>query len=105
MLAEKQTGFIQGRSTVQQVFNSQVIIEKHLQLQLDLFHSFIDFKTAFHRAWHAGLWQVVRRFNKEEDLVRAIKALYENFISTVLLNNQHWEFYKTTVVVRQVSLL
>ena len=58
--AEDQAGFRPGRSTVDQIFNSRVIKEKHLQHQLDLFHNFIDFMKAFDRVWHAGLWQVLR---------------------------------------------
>ena len=34
-----------------------------LQHQRDLFHNFIDFKKAFDRVWHEGLWQVLRNFS------------------------------------------
>ena len=44
MLEEEQTGFRQGRGTVEQIFISRVIVEKHLQHRRDLFHNFIDFK-------------------------------------------------------------
>ena len=47
LLAE--AGFRPGRSTAVQIFNSRVIIEKHLQHQRDLFHNFIYFKKAFGR--------------------------------------------------------
>ena len=47
--AEEQAGFSPGQSTVEQISNSQVIIEKHLQHQHDLLHNFIDFKKAFDR--------------------------------------------------------
>ena len=32
LLAEEQEGFKPGRSTVEQIVNSRVIVEKHLQL-------------------------------------------------------------------------
>ena len=57
LLAE-QAGFRPGRSTVEQIFNGRVTIEKHLLYQPDLFHNFMEFKKAFDRVWHAGLWQV-----------------------------------------------
>ena len=94
LLAE--AGFRPGRSTAVQIFNSRVIIEKHLQHQRDLFHSIIDFKKAFDRVWHVGLWLVLRRFNIAEGLVQAIQALYENSSSAVLLNSQPREFFKTS---------
>ena len=73
LLAEEQAGSRSGQSTVEQTLNSRVIIEKHLQHQRDLFHNFIDFKKAFDRVWHAGLWQVLRSFNIEEGLVQTIR--------------------------------
>ena len=87
LLAEEQAGFRSDRSTVDQIFDSRVILEKHLQHQHDLFHNFIGCKKAFGRVWHAGLWQVFRSFNIDEGLVQAIQMLYENSSSAVLLNS------------------
>jgi len=100
-LAEEQA----GRSTTEQIFNCRVIIEKHLQHQRDLYHNFIDFRKAFDRVWHAGLWWVLRGFNIDEGLVQMVEALYKNASSAVLLNNQHGEFFKTTVGVHHGCLL
>ena len=47
LLAEEQAGFRPGRSMVEQIFNNQAIIAKHLQHQCNLFHNFIDLKKAF----------------------------------------------------------
>ena len=80
-------------------------IEKHLQQQRELFHSFVDFKKAFDRVWHAGMWQVLRSFNIEEGLVRAIQALHENSSNAVLLNSQLGEICVTAVGVHQGYLL
>ena len=96
---EDQAGFRPGRSAVQQIFNSQVITEKHLQHQRDQFHKFIYFKKACDRVWHVGLWQVLRSFNMHEGLVQAIQALYENSSSAVLLNSQLGKIFKTIVNV------
>ena len=87
-------------SSVEQIFNSRVFTEKHLQHYHDLFHNFIDFKKACDRIWHVDLWQVLRSFNMHEGLVRAIQALYENSSSAVLLNSQLGEFFQTIVGVQ-----
>ena len=63
LLTEERAEFRPEESALEQIFNSRVIIEKHLQHQHDLFHNFIDFKKAFDRVWHVGLWQVPRSFN------------------------------------------
>ena len=55
LLAEEQAGRRPDRSSVEQIFNSRVIIEKHLQHQRDLFHNFIGLKKAFDRVWYAGM--------------------------------------------------
>ena len=105
LLADEQAGFRAGRSTVEQIFNCRVMMEKHLQHQRELFHNFIDFKKAFDRVWHDGLWQVLRGFNIEEGLVQVIQELYRDASSAVLLNGQIGNFFKTTVGVRQGCLL
>lgn len=104
-LAEEQAGFRAGRSTVEQIFNCHILMEKHLQHQRKLYHNFIDFKKAFDRVWLEGLWQVLRRFGIEEGLVQVIEGLYNSATSAVLLNNQVGEYFKTTVGVRQGCLL
>ena len=104
LLAEEQAGCRPGRSTVQQIFNSPVIIEKHLQHQRGLFNNFTDFKKSYDRVWHASLWQVLKSLDIEEGLLQAIQALY-NFSSAVLVNSQLGEFFKATVGVCQGCLL
>ena len=105
LLAEEQAGFRPRRSTVEQIFNCRVLMEKHLQHQKDLYHNFIDFKKAFDRVWHEGLWHVMKSFNIEKGLVEIIQALYSNATSAVLLNDQIGDFFRTTVGVRQGCLL
>ena len=90
---------------MEQIFNCRVITEKHLQHQQELFHNFIDFKKAFDRVWHDGLWQVLRGFNIDEGLVQVIQELYTNASSAVLLDGQIGEFFRTSVGVRQGCLL
>ena len=97
---EEEAGFRPGRSAVEQIFESRVIKEKHQQHLRGLFHNFIDFKKAFDRVWHTGLWQVLGSFNIEKGLIQAIKALHENSSSAVLLNRLPEEFLKTTVGIR-----
>ena len=43
VLWEEQSGFRKGRSTPEQIFNCRNLIEKHLESQNELYHTFIDF--------------------------------------------------------------
>ena len=54
IIADEQAGFRAGRSTTEQIFNLQILCEKYLQHQQDLYHVFIDFKKALHRVWCAA---------------------------------------------------
>ena len=102
LLSEEGAGFRAGGSTVEQIFNCRVLIEKH---QRDFFHNFIDFKKAFNQVWHDGLWHVLRGFNIEKGLIQVIQTLYDHVTSTVLLNNQLGEFLQTTIGIRQGYIL
>ena len=105
LLAEEQAGFRPGRSTIEQIFNCRLLIEKHLQHKRELHHNFIDFKKAFDRVWHEGLWQVMRSFNIEEGLVKVIEELYNQASSAVLFKGCVGDFFKTTIGVRQGCIL
>jgi len=101
ILEEEQAGFRPQRSTTEQIFNLRLLVEKHLEHQNELFHNFIDFKKAFDRVWHDGLWRVLKEYNIDNRLIEVIKSLYDEATSTVLLNGNVDEFFRTTVGVRQ----
>ena len=105
ILSEEQAGFRPGRSTVEQIFNIRILIEKHRDHQESIYHNFIDFKKAFDRVWHDGLWKVMRDYNFDEDLIQVIEALYNNAASAVLLGDTIGDFFHTTVGVRQGCIL
>ena len=105
ILSEEQAGFRAGRSTIEQIFNIRILNEKCLQHQKMLVHNFIDFKKAFDRVWHDGLWQVMNEFNIDKNIIDVIKALYNKSSSAVLLNNQIGESFRTSIGVRQGCIL
>jgi hypothetical protein len=55
--------------------------------------------------WHQGLWQVLRDYNFDEDLIQVIESLYADATSAVLIQNRTGEFFNNTVGVRQGCLL
>ena len=105
LLAEEQAGFRPRRSTAEQIFNIRVLIQKHLHHQQELHHNFIDFKKAFDRVWHEGLWHSLRKFNFDEGLISVISSLYDQAQSAVLLEGNIGEKFHTSVGVRQGCLL
>ena len=80
-------------------------MEKHIEIENNVYHNYIDFKKAFDRVWHKGLWSVMGHFGISHEIIRIIESLYENSNSAVILNNKTGDFFHTTVGVRQGCLL
>ena len=59
ILSVEQTGFRKNRSTTEQILNCRILMEKHIAEKAPLYHIFIDFKKAFDRVWHEGLWDTM----------------------------------------------
>ena len=87
IIAEEQADFRAGRSTTEQIFNLQILCEKYLQHQQDLYHVFIDFKKAFDRVWHAALWATMKKSTSASTLSKSSKNIYNKATSAVLFNS------------------
>ena len=101
----EQARFRKGRSTVEQITNVRTLKEKHLGSQTNLFHNFIDFRKAFDRVYHEGLWSTLQKCGIDHELITMIKALYNNNSSSVLISNNIGNSFKSTVGVRQGCIL
>ena len=101
IISEEQEGFQKGRSTVEQIINVRTLKEKHLDSQTYLFRYFIDFRKAFDRVYHEGLWSTLQKCGIDQELITMIKALYNNNSSSVLVSKNIGNSFKSTVGVRQ----
>ena len=101
VIAEEQAGFRAGRSTTEQIFNLQILCEKYLEHQQDLYHVFMDFKKAIDRIWHSALWATMKKCNISTNLIQVIKNLYNKATSAVLFNSSTGNWFRATVGVRQ----
>ena len=105
IISEEQAGFMSGRSTAEQIFNLRSIIEKYHEHQQELYRVFIDFKKAFDRVWHQALWATMHKYNIDQNLIALIQELYSQATSSVYLDGDIGEWFRTTVGVRQGCLL
>ena len=78
ILAEEQAGFRKSRSTIEQILNIRLLIEKHIEIQKKVCHNYIDFKKAFYIEWHKGLWSCMESFGISKKITDIIKSLYDN---------------------------
>ena len=77
-----------GRSTTKQIFNLEILCEKHLQHQQDLYQIYTDFKKAFDRVWHAALLATTKKYNISVNFIQVIKHLYDKATSAVLFTGR-----------------
>ena len=89
-MEEKQGGFRSLRSTTEHIFSLRLLVEKHLEHQKELFHNFMGFKKAFDRVLQDGLWRVLKEY-------KIIKSLHTEAISSVLLNGNVEDLFRSTV--------
>ena len=102
--AEEQAGFRTGKSTIEQIFNLQILCEKHLQPQQDLHHVFINIKKTFDMVWYELLRVTMKKYNISANLIRVIKHLCGKDISAFLFNGSREDLFRTTIGVRQRCL-
>ena len=71
---------------------------------MNLFHNFIEFKKAFDRIYHEGLWSKLQKYVIHHELITMIKVLYSNSSNSVLISNTIGNSFKTKVGLRQGCL-
>jgi endonuclease/exonuclease/phosphatase family metal-dependent hydrolase len=69
-----QAGFIEGRSTTDQIFTLRQILQKCREYQVPTHHLFIDFKAAYDTIDRNELWNIMDEYGFPGKLTRLIKA-------------------------------
>ena len=83
ILAEEQAGFRPGLSTVEPVFVLKMLIQHRIEKKDGkVFAVFIDYKKAFDRVWHDGLFSVLQQYGVPQKLINIIRDLY-----IIIINN------------------
>ena len=66
---------------------------------------FIDFKKAFDRVWHTGMFRVLQHYNIPRKLTALIQSLYSQAVSAVRIGTDISDWFHQTVGVRQGCVL
>ena len=100
ILAEEQTGFRPGRSTVEQAFALKILFQHCIEKKdRKVFAVFIDYK-AFDRVWHDGLFSVLQQYGVPRKLINIIRDLYSKAKSCIRVNNNLTDWFETTIGVQ-----
>jgi hypothetical protein len=105
-LSHTQAGFRPGRGTIEQIHTWKQLAERYLETQNgQLVNVFIDFKKAFDRVWHMGMFRVLQHYNIPRKLCTLIKSLYDQAVSAVRIGSDISDWFSQSVGVRQGCIL
>lgn len=104
-ISENQFGFRNGMGTREALFAVNVIIQKCLDMNKEIYMGFIDYEKAFDRVRHERLINLLRESQLDEQDVRIIKNLYWNQVAVISSEGTTSEDIKIQRGVRQGCVL
>ncbi|RXN37862.1 endonuclease-reverse transcriptase [Labeo rohita] len=105
ILRPNQAGFRRGRSCTEQVHIICRLIESADDKNLSLYITFVDFKKAFDSIDRRKMFEILHHYGIPDKLVRAIKTIYNNSKSAVLVEGGLTEEFEITTGVLQGDTL
>ena len=88
VIGEDQSGFIVGRSCVDNLFTLQQLIEKTKSVDQELHITFIDLTKAYDNVPRSNLWQALYDIKVSKHLIKIIQELYTSNIAHVKLDGK-----------------
>lgn len=101
LISESQAGFRKGRSTTDNIFVINCLIEIFRSTKRKLYCTFVDFKQAFDRVWRDGLWAKLQNSNINGKCLNVIKNTYEKAKSRIITTEGSSAFFPCMIGVRQ----
>ena len=86
LIHHDQAGFIKGRSIFDQVKLAKLILNYRRIAKCNGAIIALDQEKAYNKILHPYLWKVLEKFNLPQHLIKTIKHLYKNAITSILIN-------------------
>ena len=101
LIHENQAGFVPNRSIFDHVQLSKLMIQYAEATEENGAIIALDQEKAYDRIAHDYLWKTLKKFKIPDRFINAVKSLYNNATSIVILNGERSEKFKITRGVRQ----
>ena len=104
-LTQDQYGFRSGKGTTNAIFALNMIIERAVEKQKDLYLCFVDFEKAFDTVKHEEMAQMLTQIGVDSKDVRMIVNLYWEQRAAVRINSEKTDWVRIERGVRQGCVL
>jgi hypothetical protein len=103
IICAEQIGFAKEKRTSDHMFVLKCLIDKYTQQgSKRLYTCFIDFKKAFDKVWHEGLFYKLRNIGVSDLYYNVIKNMYSNTqLSVKVDHNSITDNFSSNIGVRQ----
>jgi hypothetical protein len=101
LLSKNQAGFRKHRGTTEQILTLREVLVRRYRGSKSTYLFFVDFKKAFDRVWHDGLWKIMHAAGITGKAWRIIKEVYRDVKMSVLVNGKTSREVQSYVGVRQ----
>ena len=91
LIGSYRCGFRPGKSTIDQIFTLRQILEKTRDKQINTFHLFVDFKSAFDTPHRDHLYATMSEFGIPAKLIRLCEMTLKNAQCVVKVGNNLFE--------------
>ena len=100
-LRQEQSGFRQGRGTLEQIFTLRNILEQCMEWQAPIYVNFVDFRKAFDSVIREKLWVIMKEYGIPSLYINIIRDLYDQSSSCILEGNRTSDWFEVRSGVKQ----
>ena len=101
IMGQEQAGFREGYSTIDHIFDLQLIVELYQSVHKRVYCAFIDYRKAFDSINRPLLWHKLLSYNINRKLLNVVKNMYDKAKSCVKIDNLYSDYFPCNIGVRQ----
>ena len=101
IINDAQAGFRKGRSTTDNIFTLNAVVEKSFQMNSKVYVAFIDFKKAYDTVNRKLLWSILFKTGIQGKMFKMLKAMYSTVQACIMSQNGQTDFFQCLQGLKQ----